>query len=514
MEQYSLKNLIGKLILFATVLASGMSFLDGTVVNIAIPIIQSKFHANLIDMQWIINGYSLMLSALILISGALGDRFGRKRIFLYGITLFILASFLCSIAQTTTQLIIYRALEGIGAAMMIPGSLSIINVAFREQERGKVIGLWSGCAGAIAALGPFLGGWLVQTLGWQSIFYINIPLGLLALFITVRFVPESKNQDAKNIDLFGTICILVSLLGIVYGLINGPTFGWMNWSIITSLIGGFIFFILFILIEKNAQEPLVPFSLFKSPLVIGANIATTFLYFALNGVIFFLVLNFQQIQKYSPIMAGLGLLPTILLITFLSGPAGAVADKIGPRLPMIIGPLLVSVGMLLFIFPGLHANYFLQYLPGLILFGVGMAIVIAPLTKSALAVDRRYSGAASGVNNAIARIAGLLAVALLGAIILTLFLHRLDYQLQTSGLNISQQNEIRSQGSKLGGIEIPKDFSSQATAIAYNVIDTSFIFGFRWIIGIAAFLAFLSVVVSYITIDNPRYRKKASVVNK
>lgn len=504
MKKVSTKTLEGKLILTSTILASGMAFLDGSVVNIAIPTIQAKLNATITGIQWVVNGYTLMLCALILISGALGDRFGRKRVFSLGISVFILTSFLCSVAQTITQLEIFRALQGIGGAMMVPGSLSIINIAFEEHVRGRAIGLWSGFAGGVAALGPFLGGWLVQYFGWPSIFYINIPLGLLALFLAIRYIPETRNHDSTKIDIIGTVLIFLSLLGISYGLISVPDLGWGNPIIILSLIVGIVSFGLFIFAEQKVKDPLVPFHIFSSPLVVGANLATLFLYFALSGVIFFLVLNFQQVQHYSPVIAGLGLLPTILLITFLSGTGGTLADKIGPRIPMIVGPLIVSIGMALLVLPGKNANYFTQFLPGLVLFGVGMSIVIAPLTKSALAVEEKYSGAASGVNNAVARVAGLLAVALLGLVVVSLFTGQLSHRMVSSQLKQPEQHQIMLQQEKLGGITIPQSFSANSKIIAQNAIDDSFINGFRWAMGINALLAFLSAVTSFFTIHNKK----------
>ncbi|HSW96680.1 MAG TPA: MFS transporter [Candidatus Saccharimonadales bacterium] len=502
MKEYTISSLKGKLILFVTILASGMAFLDGSVVNIAMPTIQTQMHATLTDIQWVVNAYVLMLCALILISGALGDRFGRKKVFLYGIIVFVFASFLCSISQSIVQLAIFRGLQGVGGALMVPGSLSIINTSFSESIRGRVIGLWSGFAGGIAALGPFVGGWLVQSYGWPFIFYINIPIGLIALLIALTHVPESHNKEATKLDRAGAVFIFLSLVGITYGLISISNLGWQNPLIAVSLLGGIVSFILFYITERRVKEPLVPFTIFTSSLVTGANIATFFLYFALSGVIFFLVLNFQQIQHYSPILAGLGLMPTILLITFLSGVGGTIADKLGPRIPMIVGPLLVALGMTFFIFSGRNANYVLQYLPGLILFGLGMSFVIAPLTKSALAVDEKYAGAASGVNNAIARIAGLLAVAVLGLIVLSLFEGHLRKDIAASSMNITEKQQIIAQESKLGGITIPKSFTPQSFVIAKRSIEEAFIFGFRWAMSITAFLALVSSAVAFFTIRN------------
>ncbi|HSX09949.1 MAG TPA: MFS transporter [Candidatus Saccharimonadales bacterium] len=501
------QTLAGKMILAATILASGMAFLDGSVVNIAIPTIQSKLNATITGIQWIVNGYTLMLCALILISGALGDRYGRKKVFLYGIGVFTISSFLCSISHTINELIIYRMIQGIGGAMMIPGSLSIINIAFEEKTRGRAIGLWSGFAGGVGTLGPLAGGWLVQTLGWPSIFYVNIPIGIIALALTLKYVPESRNDESTRIDVLGSILIFLSLLGIAYGLISIPDLGWQSPSIILSLLGGVIAFIIFLSVEKKSAHPLVPFKIFTSSLVTGANLVTLCLYFALSGVIFFLVLNFQQIQHYSPIIAGLAMLPTILIITFLSGKGGSVADKIGPRIPMIFGPLIVGVGMTLLIFPGEHANYFLQYLPGLILFGLGMAFVIAPLTKSALAVESKYSGAASGINNAVSRIAGLLAVAFLGLIVVSLFEGQLHQKVMSSSMNETAKQEIMIQQNKLGGIEVPTTFTNPMKNMAQKAVDDSFIYGFRWAMGINAALAFLSALISFFTINRKKVKQ-------
>ncbi len=504
MNKYTVQNFAGKMVLAATILASGMAFLDGTVVNIAIPVIQSSLGATLDNIQWIVNSYALVLAALILISGSFGDRFGRKKIFLYGIGLFILASLLCGISQTVEQLIAFRTLQGIGAAMMIPGSLSIINTAFEDKEQGKAIGLWSGFAGGVAALGPFVGGWLVETLSWQSIFYINVPIGLLAIFLTLKYVPETRNDESQQLDILGTILLLVGLLGISYALIEAPVQGLYTTWVVGSLLFGIASITAFVFMEKRIKEPIFPLKIFQSKLVTGANLVTLFLYFALNGIIFFLILNFQQLQQYSPILAGLGMLPSILLITFLSGPAGSLSDKIGPRLPMIIGPLIVGLGMVLMIFPGSNANYFIAFLPALILFGLGMALVIAPLTKSALAVDKRYSGAASGVNNAVSRVAALLAVALLGAIMSMSFSSYLTSSIQESILTHEQQQQIVAQKNRLGGIQVPEAFGQEATLEAKQYIDESFLYSFRIVMGIGAALAFLSAITSFFTIENAK----------
>jgi EmrB/QacA subfamily drug resistance transporter len=504
MSNYTIKSLHGKLVLAATILASGMAFLDGTVVNIAIPVIQSSFGATLGQMQWVVNSYALILAAFILISGSFGDRYGRRRIFVYGICLFVVASFLCGVSQSIEQLIAFRTLQGIGAAMMIPGSLSIINSSFDAKEHGKAIGLWSGFAGGVAAIGPFIGGWLVEALGWPSIFSINVPLGLIALFLTLKYVPETRNPNAKQLDFLGTVLLLAGLLGISYALIEAPTRGLTEFWVVSSFIFGVASLVTFYFMEKRIKEPLVPFHIFSSSLVKGANLITLFLYFALNGIIFFFILNIQQLQNFSPLLAGLSMLPSILLITFLSGYGGSLSDKIGPRIPLIIGPLLVTIGIITMIFPGENANYFTAFLPGLVLFGLGMAIVIAPVTKSALAVDVHYSGTASGVNNAVSRIASLLAIALLGAIMATVFSDTLAKNISVSSLSSLEKQQILEQKDKLAAIEIPKNFSPYSQKVADDAIDSAFLYAFRVVMGISAAFAFLSVIIAYYTIHNKK----------
>jgi EmrB/QacA subfamily drug resistance transporter len=501
---FTLSSFRGKMVLLATILASGMAFLDSTVVGIAIPSIQKSLHTDLPGIQWIVNSYTLMLGTLILISGSLGDRFGTKRVFFIGMSLFTLSSFFCGLSNSSFQLTLFRAIQGIGAAMMVPGSLSIISTSFDSKEQGKVIGLWSGISGGVAALGPLIGGYLVQTLSWPSIFFINIPLGILALFITYKYIPSTKFHEGKKLDLIGTILLFFALLGISYGLISGPVVGWNSPLEYLSLIGGFLMFILFVIRSKRSKNPLVPFEIFKSPLVTGSNLVTLFLYFALSGVIFFVVLNFQQVQHYSPIFAGLSLLPAILIISFLSGPAGALSDKIGPRTPMIVGPLIVSVGMASFILPGRQANFFISFLPGLLLFGFGMSFVIAPLTKSALSVEHKYSGSASGVNNAVARIAGLLAVALLGAVVVSVFSGKLSENISKTKLSSVEEQKIISQKNNLGGIVIPRELEEGLRNEAQIAVENSFIYGFRWAMGICALLALLSAIISFTTIKNPK----------
>jgi EmrB/QacA subfamily drug resistance transporter len=488
--------------LLATILASGMAFLIGAAISIALPTIQSDLDTNIAGLQWIINSYALSLAVFILIGGSLGDIFGRKRIFNYGIIIFVVGSVLSGLSDSIGRLVAFQAVQGVGAALMVPGSLAIINSCVPEFRRGKAIGQWAGYSGGIGTLGPFLGGWLVQTFNWQAIFFINLPLGVLALWTSIKFIPETMNPDAQGIDWRGTFLIALGLFGLSFGLIRGPLTGWEAPSVLISLTIGVFGLILFIFNELRTINPMVPLKIFRNPLVAGANVMTLFLYFALNGVIFFLVIDFQQFQGYSPIKTGFGLLPPFILITFLSGPAGSLADRIGPRLQMIVGPLIVALGMVLFIFPGVGSNYLFDFLPGLVLFGLGMALVIAPLTKSALAVKRKYSGIASGVNNSVARVAALLAVAVMGAAVVSLFTSQLGAGVRASDLSLSEQQSILVQSDKLGGIKIPDSFGVDSHLKARRAINDSFIFGFRVAMGIGAVLAFFSSITAIISVPS------------
>jgi EmrB/QacA subfamily drug resistance transporter len=475
----------------------------GTAVIVALPTIQIHFSTTITGIQWVVNAHLLSLAALLLIGGSLGDHFGRKRIFISGIAIFATGAILSGLSRTIGQLIAFQALQGMGSALMIPQSLAIINACFAENQRGRAIGLWAGLSGGIAALGPLLGGWLVETFSWQAVFFMAVPLSILVVTAAAIFIPESRDPGARKLDWWGTLFIFLGLLGIAYGLISGPVAGWHRIFILTSLFGGVVATILFVLIELRRPEPLVPLHIFRNPLVAGANAVTFFLYFALNGVFFFLILNLQQIQGYSPVRAGMGLLPPIVLITFLAGPAGALADRIGPRLQMVLGPLIVASGIALLTISGTEASYFVHFLPGLILFGLGMALVIAPLTKSALFVEPQFSGSASGVNNSVSRMAALMAVAVLGAITISTFAIQLKDAISASSLTQEEQRQILSQSDKLGGIVIPDTFDETARMLARKAIRESFVYGFRWAMTINAVLALIGAAVSLVTIHGP-----------
>lgn len=399
----------GRWVLAATVLGSGIAFLDGTVVQVALPAIGDDLGGSLADLQWTINGYLVTLSALLLLGGSLGDRFGRRRVFVAGLAAFTIASALCGIAPSPGLLIAARALQGVGGAMLVPGSLSIVAASFHADDRAKAIGAWSGLAGVASALGPFVGGWLIDSVSWRLVFLINLPLAAVAIWITLRHVPETRSATATHLDLPGAVLATLTLAGITYFAIEHS--GVLG---IASGVGGLVAGVAFVVVERRSPQPMLPISLFSSRQFSGANVATVAVYAGLGGAFFFVVLRLQFSLGYSALEAGAALVPFTLLMLVLSARAGALAQRTGARLPMTVGPLVAATGIVLLggVSPG--DRYLTSVLPGVVVFGLGMALTVAPLTAAVFAsVPDESAGAASGVNNAAARMAGLLAVAAL-----------------------------------------------------------------------------------------------------
>jgi EmrB/QacA subfamily drug resistance transporter len=394
----------GRWVLLATVLGSAVAFLDGTVVNVALPAIADDLDASLGDLQWVLNAYLVTLSAFVLLGGALGDRFGRKRVFLAGLGGFTLASALCGLAPSTEALIAARALQGIGAALLVPGSLAIISAAFHPDDRARAVGAWSGLGGVAGALGPFLGGYLVDEVSWRVAFLINVPVALAVVWAS-RHVPESRASASGPIDGLGAVTASLGLALATYGLIEASP---------AVAAGGIVVLGAFLVIEARAPAPMLPLGLFRNRQFSGANGTTLAVYAALGGAFFLFVLQLQVVLGYSALEAGAALLPITLLMLALSARAGALAQRIGPRLPMTIGPLGVAAGLVIWSTVDEGSTYLGAVLPGAIVFGLGLALTVAPLTATIMAsADDAHLGVASGINNAVARLAGLLAVAVL-----------------------------------------------------------------------------------------------------
>jgi EmrB/QacA subfamily drug resistance transporter len=398
----------------AAVLGSGIAFLDSTVVNVALPAIGRDLGAGLPGQQWVLDGYLLSLSALLLSGGAAGDRYGRRRVFVSGLVVFTAASLACGFSPTVGWLIGARLVQGVGAAALVPGSLALVDVGIREEDRARAVGIWAGMSGVTSALGPLIGGWLVDAASWRWVFFLNIPLAAAAVWITARHVPESRNNTAGGrADILGAAAVMLGLGGVVYALIEAPSRGWTPVTVTAATIGAAAL-VAFALIETRAAAPLLPFRLFHSRQFTGANLTTLAVYAALGGALFLLALQLQQSLHYSAFAAGLATLPITVIMLIGSPWAGALVGHTGPRLPMTVGPLIAAAGLALMarITPG--ASYLVAVLPAVAVFGLGLAVTVAPLTAAVLAtVSENHAGTASGVNNAIARLAGLLAVAVL-----------------------------------------------------------------------------------------------------
>jgi EmrB/QacA subfamily drug resistance transporter len=402
-------------VIAAAALGSGIAFLDGTVVNVALPAIRTDLHMGVAGLQWTLDGYLVTLTALLLLGGSLGDVLGRRRVFVGGLVAFACASVVCGIAPNAGALVAARALQGAAAAFLIPGSLAIVSSTFHPDDRSRAVGAWSGLAGVTSAIGPFVGGYLIDAVSWRLIFAINVPLVALVCWMAIRHVPESRDEDARTPDWTGAAAVTVALAGMTYALIEGPARGGAG-PILAAVVGG-LALVAFLRIETTVDQPMLPLTVFRSIQFSGANLTTLVVYAALSGTFFLLVLQLQLSLHYSALEAGASLMPITLLMLALSARAGALAQRIGPRLPMTIGPLVAAVGLALFasIEPG--ATYARTVLPAVVVFGLGLTLTVAPLTAAVLAaVDAHHVGAGSGVNNAVARLGGLVAVATLPAI--------------------------------------------------------------------------------------------------
>jgi len=489
-----------------------MAFIDGTVVNVALPALQRDLGASLVDVQWVIEAYALFLAALLLVGGAAGDRFGRRRVFLLGVALFAVSSVWCGLAGGVRELILARALQGIGGALLVPGSLAIISASFAEHDRGKAIGTWSGATAITAALGPVLGGWLIDHLSWRAVFFINIPLAIVVIAISLRHVPESRNSETQgSLDWPGALLVTLGLGGVVYGLIESSGADWSPARSLGSLVLGIAALIGFVVAEMHRAAPMMPTRLFRSRNFSGANLLTFFLYGALGGSLFFVPLNLIQIQGYSTTAAGAALLPLILLLSVLSRWSGGLVDRYGAKLPLVIGPAIAAAGFALFAVPSLGGSYWVTFFPAALMLGLGMSISVAPLTTTVMnSVETGFAGAASGINNAASRVAALFAVALFGLIMASIFGRSLHSRLEHEALAPAVAAAVEQQRNKLAAVELPAGANTEDTARAKYAIAESFVTGFRWIMLISAALALASAASAWILIGSASQRAGGS----
>ena len=502
-ERASISESTGRWILFATILASSMAFIDGTALNVALPALQRDLGASGTDLLWIVNGYLLFLSALLLIGGALGDAYGRKRVFMGGIALFAGASLACGLAPNALSLIAARAVQGIGAAFMVPGSLSIISASFQDRQRGEAIGTWSAFSTITTVIGPLLGGFLASAGLWRGVFFVNLPLAALALVALHWKVPESRGDaQPASLDWWGTGLVAVGLGALTYGFIAASERGFADPLAGGSLLLGSVLLATFVWVESRVERPLVPLRLFQSRVFSSTNLVTLFLYAALTAITFFLPLNLVQVQGYEAREAGLAMVPFALLLALLSRWSGRYADQHGPRGPLILGPLVTGIGFALLAGPGTTQGvsaFWRTFLPGIVAMGVGMGITVAPLTTAVMgAVSERQSGVASGVNNAVSRTAGVLAIAVLGVIALSTFDGALMHRVAALDLSPPARQALAVEAQKFGDAQVPESVDPARAPAVRQAIDLAFVDAFRRVALLCAALAGLSVVVAWI----------------
>jgi EmrB/QacA subfamily drug resistance transporter len=470
-------------VLAATILGSSMAFIDTTVVNVALPVIQRDLQADLGTSQWVIDAYLLVLSALILAGGALGDRLGRVRVFAAGVVVFAVASVWCGAAPSAAQLVAARAIQGAGAALLVPGSLAIIAAAYPLAERGRAIGTWSALTSLAIIAGPLLGGLLVQAVSWRAVFLINAPIAAAVLWIVWRRIRLADDRQRGAVDWLGTVLVTLGLGGITLAFIE---------KVWPALIGGVLALVAFFFVERRARNPIVPFSLFRSRSFTGANVLTLLLYAALSAATFLLPFNLITVQGYTPAEAGAAFLPFVATMSVLSRFSGGLADRIGARPLLIGGPLIASAGLALLARAGIGQSYWTGFFPGILVLGIGMALTVAPLTTTVMTSidDERHAGAASGINNAVARAAGLLAVAILGAAVVEVFARDLDARLARAGMRPDMRAYMAERVEHLGDARAPHG-SAYAPRVD-EAVRESFVVAFNVNVLAAAVLAALS----------------------
>lgn len=498
-------------VLAASILGSSLAFIDGTVVNVALPAIQRDLRATAYQAQWVVESYALLLAALLLVGGALGDRLGRRRVFLLGVGIFAAASLACASSQTVSQLIAMRALQGLGGALLVPGSLALISASFAEDERGRAFGTWAAFSGVTSAVGPLLGGYLVDHLSWAWAFAVNVPLAAVVLAITWARVPESRRPGAAaRLDILGAVLATVGLGGCVFFFVEAPSQGWTAPPVLAALASGIAGLVAFVLAERRQPAPMLPLALLRNRNFAGANLLTLLLYAALGGGLFFLPLNLIQVQGLSATGAGAALLPFIVVMFVLSRWAGGLVDRRGARGPLIVGPLIAAAGFGLLALPGRASSYWTGFFPGVAVLGLGMAIAVAPLTTTVMnSVGADAAGTASGVNNAVSRVAGVLAIAVFGALMAAVFVPHLQSALETLPPDVA--GSVWQQRDRLAAIRLPPQSQGPAAQAARAAVQEAFVAGYRWIMVVSALLALASAATAAIWISDPGGRAAASV---
>lgn len=492
--------------MISAIMASTMAFIDGTALNVVLPSLQHALDASAAALFWVLNAYMLMLASLILIGGALGDRLGRKRVFMAGIIVFIIGSACCGISATAGQLIAFRALQGVGGAFMIPGSLSLISATIHEKERGKAVGTWSAATTFVTMAGPLLGGWLADAGWWRYIFFINVPLGLAALLILWRHVPENRDEEDVQgpVDYPGAVFIALGLASLTYGFLSMPAAGWQHPRVFVTVIAGVLLLGVFLWRESRIPFPMMSLKLFQNRVFLGANLLCFFLYAGLNGAMLFLSLNLVQVQGYSQLQSGFTFLPFSLMMILFSRTMGALADKYGPRLFLTAGPAIAGIGMLLMSTireTRGFADYFKTYFPGIMIFGAGMAITVSPLTAAVMgSVGKQLAGTASGVNNAVTRIATVFSTAVFGGLAVMFFSAYTQHAVAGLGLNAREQALVLQQAASLGDAKAPAGVAQQAQVAA--IYKAAFIDTYSHILKICGALGLVAGLLAFIYLKN------------
>jgi EmrB/QacA subfamily drug resistance transporter len=510
MATVSLSSSAGKWVMVSAIIASAMAFIDGTALNVVLPSLQKSLNATGPDLFWILNAYLLMLAALMLTGGALGDQLGRKKIFMIGIFIFITGSAACGFAPSVPLLIIFRVLQGVGGALMIPGSLSLISSSINEKERGKAIGTWSAFTTVVTIGGPILGGALADAGYWRFIFFINVPIGIAALLILWKKVSEIRDEDSNHpVDFAGAIAIILGLASFTYGFLSIPVLGLHNWQVVLSLACGLLLLAAFVFIEQKSSHPMMPLSLFTNLTFSGANLLTFFLYAGLGAGMLFLSLNLVQVQGYSQLQSGLTFLPFTILMITVARFAGGLADKYGPRLLLIAGPATAGLGLLMLSFikqTSGPAQYWTTFFPGVVILGLGMSFTVAPLTAAVMgALSDHFSGTASGINNALSRIAGVFANAIFGALAVLFFSGALQKEIKPLSLNSKVKQEVTKQAAQLGNAKPPALLNANTKVLVETSYHNSFLSAYEKIMKISACLGFLGALMSLVFIkNNPR----------
>jgi EmrB/QacA subfamily drug resistance transporter len=484
-------------VLIAAIVGSAMTFIDGTAVNVALPVMQRELNANAAQMQWVVEGYSLFLASLILLGGSLGDLFGRRRMFVLGIVIFALASLLCGLAPNVDVLVMARCVQGIGAALAMPESLALISATYAGTERGRAIGTWSGFASITSAAGPLIGGWLAQHVSWRGVFVINLPLALAVLAIALLHVAESRDEDApRKLDLPGAALATAGLGAATYGLIRSQgghpdAFAW------GTLVAGITMLAAFVAVERRAPAPMMPLELFRSRTFSAANLYTLILYAALGGSLYFLPFVLIDVQRYTPTAAGAALLPFVLLQFVFSRWSGGLVGKIGARTPLVVGALLVAAAFVAFALPGIGGSYWTTYFPAVLLLGAGGVFFIAPLTTTVMdAVPTEKSGIASGVNNAVARSAGLLAIAVFGILLTAVFDRGFDARIARHHVSPRTAQIVRVERAKLYAGSVPDDIPAADREAVGEAVREEYLAGFRSVMLASAAICALAALIA------------------